>query len=38
MFNDIANLSTKTVKVNKDGTYTISFGCGDDAINNIDTK
>ncbi|WNC67131.1 DUF1254 domain-containing protein [Thalassotalea nanhaiensis] len=38
MFNDLANLSSNTAKANKDGTYTISFGCGSDAINNIETK
>lgn len=38
MFNDLANLSSNTAKQNKDGTYTVSFGCGDDAINNIPTK
>ncbi len=35
MFNDLANYSSNTAKVNEDGTYTISFGCGDDAPNNI---
>ncbi|MFD2167453.1 DUF1254 domain-containing protein [Thalassotalea euphylliae] len=38
MFNDLANLSSNTAKPNPDGTYTISFGCGDKAINNIPTK
>ncbi|MGB0936772.1 MAG: DUF1214 domain-containing protein [Colwellia sp.] len=38
MFNDLANLSSNTAKVNADGTYTISFGCGNGAINNIPTK
>lgn len=38
MFNDLANLSSNTATPNKDGTYTISFGCGNDAINNIVTK
>lgn len=38
MFNDLANLSSNTAKPNADGTYTISFGCGDGAINNIPTK
>ena len=37
MFNDLANLSSNTVKANKDKTYTISFGCGSDAPNNIET-
>ncbi len=35
MFNDLANFSSNTAKVNEDGTYTISFGCGDDVPNNI---
>ncbi|WOH38642.1 DUF1254 domain-containing protein [Thalassotalea fonticola] len=38
MFNDLANLSSNTAKPNKDGTYTISFGCGSDALNNIATE
>ncbi|MEW6996201.1 DUF1254 domain-containing protein [Colwelliaceae bacterium BS250] len=38
MFNDVAHMSSNTAKVNKDGTYTISFGCGNDAPNNIKTK
>ncbi|MEW6996200.1 DUF1254 domain-containing protein [Colwelliaceae bacterium BS250] len=37
MFKDLANLSSMTAKPNKDGTYTISLGCGKDAINNIET-
>ncbi len=28
MFNDVANVSSNTATVNKDGTYTVSFGCG----------
>ena len=38
MFNDLANVSSNTAVVNKDGSYTVSFGCGDDAPNNIKTK
>mgnify|MGYP003857654199 CR=1 FL=1 len=38
MFGELANQSSNTAKPNKDGTYTVSFGCGDDAINNIPTK
>lgn len=38
MFNDLANLSSNTAKPNPDGTYTISYGCGKNAINNIETK
>lgn len=38
MFGELANINSKTAKVNKDGTYTVSFGCGEDAINNIPTK
>ncbi|OEF83891.1 hypothetical protein B003_18585 [Vibrio breoganii 1C10] len=37
MFNDVANLSSNTAKPNADGSYTISFGCGEDAPNNIQT-
>ena len=36
MFNDLANFSSKTATMNEDGTYTISFGCGEDAPNNIE--
>jgi len=35
MFNDLANVSSNTATVNKEGTYTVSFGCGSDAPNNI---
>lgn len=38
MFNDLANYSSNTATPNADGTYTISFGCGDAAPNNIQTK
>lgn len=37
MFNDLANLSSNTATPNTDGSYTISFGCGEDAPNNIKT-
>ena len=37
MFNDLANLSSNTTAPNPDGTFTISFGCGDEALNNIQT-
>ena len=37
MFNDIANVSSDTATSNGDGTFTVSFGCGPDAINNIPT-
>ncbi|RJG42135.1 DUF1254 domain-containing protein [Motilimonas pumila] len=37
MFNDHANISTETAKYNQDGTLTFSFGCGEDAVNNITT-
>ena len=37
MFNDLANLSSNNATPNGDGTYTISFGCGEDALNNIET-
>lgn len=38
MFNDHANESSNTIKPNADGTYTVSYGCGDKALNNIETK
>jgi hypothetical protein len=38
MFNDLANFSSNTATPNEDGTYTISFGCGKDAINNLETS
>ena len=37
MFNDIANQSSNTATPNADGTYTVSFGCGEKAPNNIKT-
>jgi hypothetical protein len=37
MFNDAANVSSNTAIMNKDGSYTVSFGCGSDAPNNIET-
>jgi hypothetical protein len=37
MFNDLANLSSNTATPNADGTYTVSFGCGTKAANNIKT-
>ncbi|MFN1582829.1 DUF1214 domain-containing protein [Vibrio rotiferianus] len=30
-------LNSRNAKPNKDGTYTVSFNCGDDAINNLET-
>lgn len=38
MFDDIASVNSNAALVNKDGTYTVSFGCGNDAPNNIKTK
>lgn len=38
MFNDLANFSSDTAKANEDGTYTISFGCDQDAPNNLDIE
>ena len=35
MFDDLANYSSYTAKANEDGTYTVRFGCGDDALNNL---
>ena len=36
MFNDLANFSSNNAKANDDGTYTISFGCGEGESNNIE--
>ena len=36
IFNDLANYSSNTAQVNEDGTYSISFGCGVDAPNNLE--
>ena len=38
MFNDVASMSSHTATPNSDGTYTVSLGCGDKALNNIKTK
>lgn len=38
MFNDLAHVSSNTATANKDGSYTVSFGCGSDAPNNIETQ
>ena len=37
MFNDVANVSSDTATRNEDGTFTVSFGCGPDAPNNLET-
>ena len=37
MFSDLANVSSDTATPNADGTYTVSFGCGKDAPNNLPT-
>lgn len=36
MFNDLANYSSNTAQANEDGTYTLSFGCGENAPNNLE--
>ncbi len=36
MFNDLANYSSNNAEINEDGTYTVSFGCGKDAPNNLE--
>ncbi|MFA0046571.1 DUF1254 domain-containing protein [Vibrio sp. 10N.261.51.F11] len=38
MFGEVANVSSNTAEKNADGTYTVSFGCGEDAVNNIKTE
>ena len=37
MFNDLASLNSHSATPNPDGSFTISFGCGADAPNNIET-
>ncbi|MDF1701845.1 MAG: DUF1214 domain-containing protein [Planctomycetota bacterium] len=37
MFNDLASLNSNTATPNADGSFTVSFGCGTDAPNNIAT-
>ena len=37
MFSDVANVSSDTATPNEDGTFTLSFGCGPDAPNNLVT-
>lgn len=36
MFNDLANVSSNTATSSADGTYTVSFGCEEDAPNNLE--
>jgi hypothetical protein len=38
MFDDLPNFSSNTAQINNDGTYTLSFGCGSDALNNLDIE
>ena len=38
MFNDVANVNSNLATSNPDGTYTVSFGCGDEAPNNLETS
>ena len=35
---DVNSVNSNTWTVNNDNTVTVSFNCGDDALNNIDTK
>ncbi|MBT3707524.1 MAG: DUF1254 domain-containing protein, partial [Proteobacteria bacterium] len=35
MFNDVAHMSSDIASPNTDGTYTVRFGCGDNAANNV---
>ena len=35
MFDDVAHMSSNIASPNSDGTYTIHFGCGADALNNL---
>jgi hypothetical protein len=34
----VTNVNSRTWEKDKDGAITVSFNCGDDAVNNIDTK
>eukprot|EP01068_Selenidium_serpulae_P014974 Selendium_serpulae@DN6161_c0_g2_i3.p1 len=38
LFSDAANLNSYGTEPNPDGTFTVSFGCGPDAVNNIETE
>ena len=38
MFNDIANVNSNVATPNDDGTFTVHFGCGEDAVNNIPVR
>lgn len=35
MFDDLANMSSDTASPNSDGTFTVSFGCGETSLNNV---
>jgi hypothetical protein len=35
MFDDVAHMSSDIATANDDGTYTVSMGCGDNALNNL---
>ena len=35
MFNDVAHMSSDIASPNTDGTYTVRFGCGENAVNNV---
>ena len=35
MFDDVAHMSSDIATANEDGTYTVSMGCGADAVNNL---
>ena len=36
-FNEVSGYNSWNAEPNADGSYTIHFGCGEDAINNIPT-
>ena len=38
MFEDVAHVNSSSATPNPDGTYTVSFGCGDEAPNNLETS
>ncbi|MBT3705459.1 MAG: DUF1214 domain-containing protein, partial [Proteobacteria bacterium] len=35
MFNDVAHMSSDIASPNADGTFTVRFGCGTNAANNV---
>jgi hypothetical protein len=38
LIDGVRHVNSNTWKINKDGTITVSFNCGEEAVNNIDTN